>query len=274
MSNGDEVTRKSHIKRIYQNDDTESSVWIDVERLDELRFVSRKDYPWREKRWRFDWDTFNPDGENVTKKKVKQHRDDPDSDSIEVPVRDMVFVTEGREQKYQAYRHFFINNDSNSTRETHSRRIYHHDIAEESLDDQRNPPRDPDAYLNALSDQDEGQFIDVELLDKYWTNENESRDAHGNKKEGVWQEKKWLLNDKDVDPLLKEPLLDSDKINLEDFQGINNPSGGGLGDVAGSVTVDPPWRLDPLQNIINVNWGGLAVIFGEGASDAPKQDKG
>jgi hypothetical protein len=33
--------------------------------------------------------------------------------------------------------------------------------------------------------------------------------------------------------------------------------------------VDPPWRLDPLQNIINVSWGGLAVEFGEKDHDAP-----
>jgi hypothetical protein len=35
---------------------------------------------------------------------------------------------------------------------------------------------------------------------------------------------------------------------------------------------DPPWRLDPLQNIVNINWGGLAVIFGPKDEDAPKQD--
>ena len=31
------------------------------------------------------------------------------------------------------------------------------------------------------------------------------------------------------------------------------------------AAVDPPWRLDPLQNIINVSWGGgLAVEIFEG----------
>lgn len=264
MSNGDEVTRKSHIKRIYKDDDPTNSQWIDVERLDELRFVSKIQYPWREKRWVFDWAGFNPDGPNVTKKRIKQYRDDPDSDAIAVPARDMVAVTEGKEKYYQGYNHFFINDEGNTTRETHSRRIYHHDISEDNLDSNHNPPRDPQQYLNALGDQDQDQFIDVELLDKFWTNQNEGRGPHGEIKEGAWQEKKWLLNDQNVDPLLREPLFDSDFVNLDGFGYIFNPSGE-------SVTIDPPWRLDPLQNIVNVNWGGLAVIFGPEGDDAPKQ---
>lgn len=262
MSNGDgEVTRKSHIKRIYKDDDpkTNPDMWVDIERLDELRFVAKTKYPWREKRWKFDWDNFDPDGENVTKKKIKQHRDDSDDDAIEVPVRDMVLVTEGREQQYQGNKHYFPNDDSNETRETHSRRIYNHDIPDDQLDDNQNPPRDPDDYLNALGKQDEDQFIDVELIDKFWTKEHESRDAHGNKKPSAWQEKKWILNDKDVDPLLREPLVESDKVNLEGFRNVINPAAG--------PQVDPPWRLDPLQNIVNVSWGGgLAVEFYEGDS--------
>jgi hypothetical protein len=37
--------------------------------------------------------------------------------------------------------------------------------------------------------------------------------------------------------------------------------------------INPPYRLDPLQNIINISWGGgLAVIFGEEDTDAPPFD--
>jgi hypothetical protein len=32
------------------------------------------------------------------------------------------------------------------------------------------------------------------------------------------------------------------------------------------AAINPPYRLDPLQNIININWGeGLAVEFHDGA---------
>jgi hypothetical protein len=36
----------------------------------------------------------------------------------------------------------------------------------------------------------------------------------------------------------------------QDPQGPNGPN-----------DIDPPYRLDPLQNIVNVNWGNLAVEF-------------
>lgn len=258
MSNG-EVTRKSHIKRIYKDDDpkTNPDMWVDIERLDELRFVAKTKYPWREKRWKFDWDNFDPDGENVTKKKIKQHPDDSDDDAIEVPVRDMVVVTEGREQQYQGHKHFFINDDSCVTRETHSRRVYKHDILDDFLDDDKNPPRDPVDYVNALEKRDESVYVDVEILDKYWTNERETRDAHGNLRagnSGIWQEKKWLL-DSNVDPLLRDPLTQSDEDAgpvQDDFFQIFNPDAG--------PQVDPPWRLDPLQNIVNVSWAAHGVF--------------
>lgn len=273
MSNG-KFTRKSHIKRIYRDNDPTSDQWIDIERLDELRFVFKVKFPWHEYIWTFDWDKFDPDGDNVTTKKIVDPKDDAKSPDnvIKVPVRDMVLVQTGKEQKYQAYKHFFINTEGNDTRETHSRRIYHHDIDEAALDGKKNPPRDPEAYRNVLRDQDQNQYIDVEIIEQFWTDEHESHDSHGERKPGAWQKKKWVL-DPTIDPLLRDPLLPSD-IPSPDFSRITNPSGGASEEVAGSVTVDPPWRLDPLQNIVNVNWlGGLAVIFGEQASDAPKQKK-
>ena len=40
-------------------------------------------------------------------------------------------------------------------------------------------------------------------------------------------------------------------------------------DQVGPNNINPPYRLDPFQNIINVNLGGLAVEFGDRAKDAP-----
>lgn len=275
MSNG-VIFRRSHIKRIFRDDDPESDQWVDVERLDVLVFISRIKYPWRKKVWAFDWGSFDPDGldvdgNKIPKKKVQDPNDDSDPNDenasvVKVPVRAVVVVGTGKAGQYQEYKHYFVNDDSCKTRETHSRRIYHHDIAEGGLDDRNNPPRDPEDYFNSLSDQDEGQFVDVEILDRYWTNEVDGRGPHGERKTAAWQEKKWLINS-DTDRLLRDPLLESDKVNLEGFKDISNPSGGEGGEVAGSVTIDPPWRLDPLQNIVNVSWGGLlAVEFYEGDS--------
>jgi len=38
-------------------------------------------------------------------------------------------------------------------------------------------------------------------------------------------------------------------------------------------TINPPWRLSPIQNIVNVGFGGLAVIFGAQDTDAKVQEK-
>ena len=278
-----EIVRKSHIHRIYKDDDPTNDQWIDIERIDELRYISHSRYPRRERVWRFDWEDFDPkgldiDGKPIPKKRIQDPTDDSNPNDanasvIEVPVRAVVYVTTAKKQQFQAYKHYFINDDSNTTRETHSRRIYHHDITSESLDQGGNPPRDPETYLNALGDQDSGQYLDVEILDKYWSKERESRDTHGHIKPGNWQEKKWVL-DAVTDRLLREPLLDDDVAGGEPgFVPTSNPSSGAGGDVAGTVKIDPPWRLDPLQNIVNVNWGGLAVIFGPESADAPSQKK-
>jgi hypothetical protein len=237
-----------------------------------LRFVSKVNFPWREKVWQFDWSSFDPsgtdlDGNEIPKKLIQDPQDeskptDPGASVVQVPVRGMVFVNEGIDYQWQGYKHYFINDASNATRETHSRLVYHHDISEKYLDDDGNPPSDPQDYLNALGDQDEGQYLEVEILDGYWTDEHEGRDDQGNKKPSTWQEKKWLLDSTD-DPLLQDPIVGSD-IPKPGFSPTYNPDAG--------PTVDPPWRLDPLQNIINVNWGGLAVIFGPQGDDAPPFD--
>jgi hypothetical protein len=269
VSNGDDatVTRKAHIKRLYKDDDpdTNSDIWIDVERLDELRFVTKTNFPWQERVWQFDWDSFNPDGSDldgneIPRKPVQDPNDssdpnDPGANVVWVPVRAMVFVNEGSNYKWQGYKHYFINDNSNFTRETHSRRVYHYDIPANQLDDNQNPPRDPQDYLNSLGDKDKDQYLEVEILDRYWTNEMEGRDSSGNTKAGTWQEKKWLINS-DTDALLSDWEGETDN----DFATINPDAG---------PQVDPPWRLDPLQNIVNVSWlGGLAVEFGDKDQDA------
>jgi hypothetical protein len=270
VSNGDEtVTRKAHIKRIYKNDDPETDMWVDIERLDELRFVSEINYPWQEKVWQFDWGSFDPNGTDADGNPIQlktlqdpnddSKPDDPGASVIKVPVRNLVQVNEGRDFKWQGYKHYFINDNSNNSRETHSRRVFHYDISQNYLDGNQNPPTDPQDYLNALGDKDNGQYIEVEILDRYWTTEHQGRDSHGNVKPAIWQEKKWILNSS-TDSLLADLQGDTSFDSA-----VINPDAG--------PTIDPPWRLDPLQNIVNVQWsGGLAVIFGKEDSDAPLQN--
>ena len=163
-----------------------------------------------------------------------------------VPVRDKIVVTQGAKEQYQQYNHFFVNDQTNISRETHSRRVYHYDVPDDQLDENKNPPRDPQDYLNALGAKDDSQYLEVEILDQFWTNEKESRDSHGRLKPSTWQEKKWLVANAS-DALLHDRDGDTSKDGA-----TNNPADG---------IVDPPWRLDPLQNIVNVSFTAEHFLF-------------
>ena len=245
-------TRKTHIKRIYKNDDPDTGLWIDIEQIDELTYTSGVGFAQQEKVWKFDWSSFDPDGDGVSKKKIQAPNnnsdpDDPDAAVIEVPIREKLVVTQGAKEQYQQYNHFFANNNTNISRETHSRRVYHYDVPDDQLDENKNPPRDPQDYLNALGAKDNSQYLEVEILDKFWTNEKESRNSHGRLKPSTWQEKRWLV------ATASDALLhDRDGDTSKDFA-TNNPADG---------VIDPPWRLDPLQNIVNINLANITFIGG------------
>lgn len=261
--------RTSHIFRVYQNDDPNSDVWIDVERIDELWRDTTKGRDGQASHWFFDWKIFVP--EEAAKKRITDPNDD--SNYIDVPIRENYFVRSDIGGQASLYR--FINDDTNKGRETHSRRIYFHEIKEGYLVDGK-PPSDPEQYFNSLGEQDTDQYVDVEVIDRLWSAQKRLRDIHGHRIktfQGLLaaihqytQKKKWISAD--TDRLLHEPLLSSDSAD-PNFVSKKNPD-----EQDDLVHIDPPWRLDPIQIIVNVSWSsGLAAIFGPGTEDAPSQDK-
>ena len=44
-------TRKTHITRIYKNDDPDTGIWVDVERIDELTYTSGTGFQQQTKIW-------------------------------------------------------------------------------------------------------------------------------------------------------------------------------------------------------------------------------
>jgi hypothetical protein len=254
MSNGDKE-RVTRIKRIFQNDDKDSDTWIDVERIEELWVETGKGADWQERHYTFDWDDFDNNDQQNSKKKIS-NPDDPDT-FVEVPIRSGATLVM-RGARYQQYIHTFLNDETNKSRRTHSRKIYHYDIDADRLKDGQ-PPSRPFEYKSARKDKDEDQHVEVEILEDYISSSRAGRDIHGRSgftrphgapTPGHWQQRIWHFEG--------SSLLDDDQGALTH---INNPDAG--------PKIDPPWRLDPLQNIVNVNWGGLAVIFGPEAQPAP-----
>jgi hypothetical protein len=258
---GDVVFRISHIHRVYQNDDPDTEIWVDIERIDELQRQTTYAGDGQLSHWTFDWSLFDPD--NAPKKRITEPKND--SNYIDVPLRDTYFVRSTINGQASLYR--FINDETNKARDTHSRRIYHHEIKEAYLQDGL-PPSDPQDYFNSLGKQDKDSYVDVEVIDRVWSKHKALRDIHGQRIKTFTgliqaiheyaQKKKWVSAD--TDRLLREPLLDDDETD-PNFMPIYNPDAG--------PEIDPPWRLDPIQNIVNVSWGAGAVfVWGTLTDDA------
>jgi hypothetical protein len=236
--------RKTHIARIYKNDDRDSNTWVDIERIDELHVIVAG----QRIHYTFDWERVESGTIGLSKKTLVNPNDE--SNKIDVPIRDKHRI----KFPQAVYNHYFLNDGTNKSRETHSRRVYNHAIKEAYLVDNE-PPRDPKIYQDALGEQDPEQYIDVEVIDAYWTKGDDSRDVFQHilrlflggtfgDKTVTQQKKEW--SGATADPLIKDPLKEGDvEGGTPAFIPIKNPGAG---------EVDPPWRLDPLQNIVNIQW--------------------
>lgn len=254
--------RITHIKRVYQNDNPDSDAWVDIERIDELDL----DIAGQRVNYVFDWKPYDaPVMVGIQKKTLVDPNDS--TTTIDVPVRDKHRI----QFPQQIYDHYFLNGRDNKTRETHSRRIYHHAIKEAYLVGNE-PPSNPRFYRDSLGEQETEQYIDVEVIDAYHTQQDDNNNQYQHFQDlfrGIPfrnqivrdQVREWSgITD---DPLVKDPLVPGDVAGGQPaFVQEKNPTAG--------PKIDPPWRLDPLQNIVNVHWGGLAVIFGPKDSDAPE----
>lgn len=108
-------------------------------------------------------------------------------------------------------------------------------------------PIEWETYQNALKsgEQDTEQYLDVEVTERYYKKQQTDETRGGY-----------------VGLVIAFALKASQELNdLGVF---------GRGDEQSEYLI----RTDPLQTIVNVGFGGLAVIFGPQASDAPKQQPG
>lgn len=242
--------RETHIIRIFgrnREGDILKNMWVDIERIDKLytrkqnwgTAKSSLDVPnnFQELRIFLKWD--NESARNFKLLKIKN----PDNPEEWVPVRvikSLRLTNSGR----NVYRGFHYSRDTDKSHIVH----YGSNLDAEVEAALKDNPR-LKAYVASknfdysrdLKSKDTGQSVDVEVIRSYQRTDSNFFHANG--------------RDQDTKTILKNAHL----------QKRFNEEGGEDGSKL--------YRLDPFQNIINVQWGGLAVIFGPQDKNAPSQKK-
>lgn len=236
----------SHVVRIYEDDDTTSDTWVDVERIDRLVFDVGTGLAYQRYVFTYDWSTFDPTDPNKAEIK-KITKPDDESITLKVPIRTAIALEAGAGLDYQRAAHAYGNDPDNITRVVHTRRVDRYDLASDAIDRNGQPPSAMADYINAvqLASKDDSQFLLVEIIQEFTSTSGNGL---------IWQKHIWGIDS------LSDPLLQFGNNDWVRLFGSDQPD---------TTEVDPPWRLDPLQNIVNVSWGGgLAVEFGDGATNA------
>lgn len=229
--------RKTHVERTYgknENDDC----WLDLEILDELvedgdggqRTI--RHFACKPKRKSNYLRVKNPEDED-------QH--------VEIAVWD--------EYKATDVQRSFANCKGPTTRNVTVKRITNRNIADEFLDGGfgGKPPRDPDIYKKAIEkskDSNPDQYVCFEVI-------KQSKET-GTGKHGYGAD--------DSSPVIGQTTNHHIAICNSDLIPKTPANGDAKKQKCGKKE---PVRIDPLQWIVNVSWGGLAVIFGDKANDAP-----
>jgi len=260
MTNAPE-SRKTHVIRILGTNkagDILPDIWADVERIDEAKTVhetAETSFQGTVKRLKWsddpDKDDYNPDGTPSRKLTIVKvcSPDEPDQSDpeqwIPIPVIDKRRSQIGDQGKVEK----FINDRKTSARIVKQRRILHYDT---NIDDKAQAAFDADParkvfvvtgdqYTRDDSTKDDSQFLEHEVI-TFWKSQETEDTGSG---QGGDQGKQVKL--------LNQYLIDeSDPAKLE---------------IVGTDGFNPPWRLDPYQNIVNVQFSGqlLLVWFSGGA---------
>ncbi len=272
MTNAPE-SRKTHVIRIFGTNEAGErleDIWADVERWDHAKTViaGQDKGQWNGHVLKFKWlddprsDDYNPDGNPARKTEIVKvcdpsNEDDLDNPEEWIPIPAIVHMRvvdsknnfQGQQQK------FVVDVEAGEfARSVEQRRIEHYDT---NIDDDAEAAADADPSLLAYvvtgeeyerddSTKDEDQYVEHEIVKSYKSagNPTDGGDANDTTGAGMWQGRQTKLKN--------QYLIDeSVEAKLEE---------------TGSSGLNPPYRLDPWQNIININWGDVAVKFYDGAS--------
>jgi hypothetical protein len=257
-------SRQTHITRIWgtnRKGERLDEMWADVERMDVVKSASQvpPENMWQKIVRKFKWcddptrDDYNSKGNKNRKTEVLKVCDPENTDDVNdpdewIPLRIIKSVkSTGGSGRGEAYQDSFlvslINSELNSTREKKVRRTVHYDT---SIDKLAQKAIDDDPTLKEYVVNSEHYTKDQESKDKDQYVEQEiplGLKGAGNSLSVNGQRRKTKL--------LNQYLIDESEVATQKIKGKDD--------------INPPYRLDPYQNIVNINWGGLAVEFFPGS---------
>lgn len=263
MATNKPESRRTHITRIFgTNRDGEilTHIWADVERIDWMQYRASGDGDrdgqyvgtGRKLRWGDDPSGDDYDPEDLSsRKKVVVKVCDPNSDDIDNPDEWIPIRAIRRMQSVQSRENYMgtgeshlndaENNDAvaGRARKVETRRIVHYDT---NIDKQAKAAAESgqaayvvssDDYFKDEGTKDDGQYVEHEIVKSYYTGGNVvRRGLSGNQGRLV--------------KMLNQYLIDENEVaKLEEV---------------GQSGINPPYRLDPFQNIINVKFKTLYLI--------------
>ncbi|WP_063688824.1 hypothetical protein [Bradyrhizobium stylosanthis] len=255
-------SRKTHITRVYgtnKKGERLDDMWADVERTDVIKSKSQSSESQsqgivRKLKWCDDRtkDDYNPKGNKTRKTEVLKVCDPETTTDVNnpdewIPIRIIKSAkSTGGNGRGEDYQDHFLNTAVHSARMTKVRRIVGYEtnideLAQKAIDADPTLMEfvvDSQHYDKDLETKDQAQYIEVEipLALKHRGNSLSVNGQAGRIK---------LLNQYLVD--------ESEKATLK---------------IKGKDDINPPYRLDPFQNIVNINWGGLAAKFYDRESHA------
>lgn len=276
MGTGKPDSRETHITRVFGTNkagDRLDEIWVDVERVDLLKSATQvsPDMQWQGYQRKFNWcddpntDDYDPNGAPSRHVEIVKVCD-PNAGNVDDPeewvpikvIRSMrPRVETGMASNGGTAMERFLSSlsdDIQTARIVEVRKIVHHDT---NVDDEIQAAADADpglleyvvpseSYTKDGGSKDEDQYVDHEIITYLKQKGNAAElSALGRQTR-----------------LLNEYLIDA-----------SEPA---EGKVIGAYGVNPPYRLDPYQNIINVNFGlrvYVVVMASHGDYASPNSEK-
>lgn len=257
MTNAPE-SRKTHVTRIVGTNkagDVLQDIWADVERIDFAKSATQTaEGFWQGLQRKFRWmddpdngDEYEEEGPPSRKTEIVkvcdvEAEDNPDDPEEWIPIRAIKSLrARGGSTGDQNYVDRLIIDESTDARQVTVRRIVHYDT---NIDDDAQAAFDADPNRKAYvvqgenyqrddSTKDEDQYVEHEIIEYLKERTNERRE------------------DGDVDRGVQTKLLN---------QYLIDEAEDATGEIVGSSGINPPYRLDPYQNIVNVNFSFSVIV--------------